>query len=53
MSSVKIMLAKDYLPPIDQLLAYYGRPSVTSPDQWINYVDELGLTAEHIPELDG
>lgn len=49
-NSAKIMPAQDYQPPIDQLLAY-GRPGVTSPDQWINYIDELGLTAEHIPEL--
>lgn len=49
-NSVKTMPAKDYQPPIDQLLAY-GRPGVTFPDQWINYVDELRLTAEHIPEL--
>ncbi|EKU97918.1 hypothetical protein Lepto7375DRAFT_7175 [Leptolyngbya sp. PCC 7375] len=44
------MSAKDYQPPIDQLLAY-GRPDVAYPNQWINYVDELGLTTDHIPEL--
>ena len=44
------MSAQDYQPPVDQLLTY-GRPDVTYPDQWINYVDELGLTTEHIPEL--
>ncbi|MBT9317547.1 HEAT repeat domain-containing protein [Leptothoe spongobia] len=44
------MSAEDYQPPIDQLLAY-GRPNIAYSDQWINYVDELGLTTEHIPEL--
>lgn len=44
------MSAEGYQPPVDQLLAY-GRPNLAYPDQWINYVDELGLTTEHIPEL--
>ncbi|MEM9486450.1 MAG: DUF1186 domain-containing protein [Cyanobacteria bacterium P01_F01_bin.116] len=44
------MSAKDYQLPVNQLLAY-GRPNIAYPDQWINYVDKLGLTVEHIPEL--
>jgi len=37
-----------YLPPLDRLLTYGDCREL--PDD-PNYVDELGLTADHIPEL--
>jgi hypothetical protein len=38
-----------YQPPVSNLLTY--REVETKPADWPNYVEELGLTADHIPEL--
>lgn len=43
------MSTTDYAPPLDRLLTYGDCNKL--PRQWANYVEELGLTAEHIPEL--
>jgi hypothetical protein len=44
------MLNQTYTPPLDSLLSY-GDASGPSAKDWPNYVQELGLTAEHIPAL--
>ncbi|MEO1068183.1 MAG: hypothetical protein AAFW95_03565 [Cyanobacteria bacterium J06638_6] len=44
------MLNQSYTPPLDSLLSY-GDARGSSSTDWPNYVQELGLTAEHIPAL--
>jgi hypothetical protein len=44
------MLNQTYTAPLDSLLSY-GDAGGSSPKDWPNYVQELGLTAEHIPAL--
>lgn len=44
------MLNQTYDAPLDSLLSY-GDASGSGPKNWPNYVQELGLTAEHIPTL--
>lgn len=44
------MAINDYHPPISKLLTY-GECKLSSPKSWANYIQELDLTAEHIPEL--
>jgi hypothetical protein len=43
------MSAKDYAPPLDKLLTYGDCNKL--PREWPNYIEEVGLTAEHIPDL--
>jgi Protein of unknown function (DUF1186)/HEAT repeats len=43
------MSSADYAPPVDKLLTY-GEPSLTSSNEWPNYL-ELGIGPEHIPDL--
>jgi hypothetical protein len=43
------MGAISYPPPVDKLLTY-GKPELTMPENWLNYL-ELGFTPEHIPDL--
>lgn len=40
----------EYSPPVSRLLAY-GSPNAFKPEDWPDYVGELGFTAEHVPEL--
>lgn len=40
----------NYTPPVSRLLAY-GGPDAIKPEDWPDYVGELGFTAEHVPEL--
>ncbi len=44
------MARQPYTPPVSQLLLR-GEADMTDPDEWPDYAAELGLTAEHIPEL--
>jgi hypothetical protein len=44
------MLNQTYAAPLDSLLSY-GDARGSSPKDWPDYVQELGLTAEHIPAL--
>lgn len=44
------MLHQTYTAPLDSLLSY-GEVEGSSPEDWPNYVQELGLTAAHIPAL--
>lgn len=44
------MAINDYHPPISKLLTY-GECDYSSPESWSSYIQELDLTAEHIPEL--
>ena len=44
------MAINDYHPPISKLLTY-GECRLSSPQSWANYIQELDLIAEHIPEL--
>jgi hypothetical protein len=39
-----------YRPPVSQLL-HIGEAKVVKADDWLDYQDEFGVTAEHIPEL--
>jgi hypothetical protein len=41
-------MISDYTPPVDRLLAY---GDAREPKEWRDYVAELGLTGEHVPEL--
>ncbi len=43
-------MLNSYTAPLDSLLSY-GDASGSSSKDWPNYVQELGLTAEHIPAL--
>ena len=43
-------LTNTYTPPVDKLLTY-GETQRLSPDEWPNYVEELGLVPEHVPDL--
>ena len=40
----------EYAPPLDQLLTY-GECEFAGRSKWPNYVEEIGLTPDHIPEL--
>jgi hypothetical protein len=42
--------AAEYAPPLDRLLTY-GEGQWARPNQWPDYVQELGLGPEHIPDL--
>ena len=47
---MEITLINSYSPPVDQLLAC-GRVGTLSSDKWPNYLEELGISSEHIPDL--
>ena len=40
----------DYTPPVSHLLSY-GEPNILKIEEWPDYVSELGLTDEHVPQL--
>ncbi|PZD70403.1 hypothetical protein C1752_13129 [Acaryochloris thomasi RCC1774] len=44
------MAIKDYQPPVSKLLTY-GECDLSQRQSWPNYVQELALTEEHIPQL--
>ncbi|MGR3279132.1 DUF1186 domain-containing protein [Acaryochloris marina NIES-2412] len=44
------MAINDYHPPISKLFTY-GECDYSSSESWANYIQELDLTDEHIPEL--
>ncbi|NEQ46526.1 MAG: hypothetical protein F6K00_24485 [Leptolyngbya sp. SIOISBB] len=43
-------MERNYTPPVSRLLAY-GNPDAFRPENWPDYVGDLGLTAEHVPAL--
>jgi hypothetical protein len=44
------MAADDYAPPVDRLLTY-GTAKLVPAGDWPDYIQEFGLTTEHIPDL--
>ena len=43
-------MERNYTPPVSRLLAY-SNPDAFRPENWPDYVNDLGLTTEHVPEL--